>query len=223
MKKDNGNYIIAVDGPAGSGKSSIAKLIARHLDFLYIDSGAMYRCVALYMLKNKLMGLRGEKLKKHLKKIKIKFIKKSNKQHIFLNNKDVTKRIRSSAVNSIVSPVSAIDVVRFEMVKRQKEFARYCSVVMDGRDIGTVVFNDADLKIYLTASVEERAKRREKDLQRLGEKVNMKNLIRQIQERDNYDSSRKISPLSKANDAIVIDTTLLDISGVLNRINVFLP
>lgn len=224
MNFKNHYYKIAVDGPAGSGKSTIAKLIAKQLGYLYIDSGAMYRCIALYILNKKLIGIKARRLKTLLQKIKIKFVKQANnKQYIFLNGKDVTRQIRSSSVNNIVSYVSAIGVVRYEMVRRQRDFAKYNSVVMDGRDIGTVVFQNANLKIYLTASVEERAKRRRKDLLELKERISMNALVRQIQDRDNYDSTRKISPLSKANNAIVIDTTSLDISDVLNRVNIFLP
>ncbi|MBI3309534.1 MAG: (d)CMP kinase [Candidatus Melainabacteria bacterium] len=215
MKK----YIIAIDGPAGSGKSTIAKFLANELGFLYIDSGAMYRAVTLYMLERRLFKLVDKKLKKHLQKIKIGFDNKL----VYLGNEDVTDKIRSSQVNKYVSEVSARKVVRKEMVKRQKEFGKHESIVMDGRDIGTQVFPHANLKIYLTASVEERARRRKKDMKKLGEDDSLSELIRQIYARDAYDSTRKISPLAKAQDAIVLDSTELSIRDVLKKIGLFVP
>ncbi|MBI1858621.1 MAG: (d)CMP kinase [Candidatus Melainabacteria bacterium] len=215
MKK----YIIAIDGPAGSGKSTIAKFLANELGFLYIDSGAMYRAVTLYMLERRLLKLVDKKLKKHLQKIKIGFDNKL----VYLGNEDVTDKIRSSQVNKYVSEVSARKVVRKEMVKRQKEFGKHESIVMDGRDIGTQVFPHANLKIYLTASVEERARRRKKDMKKLGEDDSLSELIRQIYARDAYDSTRKISPLAKAQDAIVLDSTELSIRDVLKKIGLFVP
>ena len=159
-------YQIAIDGPAGSGKSTIAKLLAKQFSFLYIDSGAMYRAITLYMINKKLLKKTSDELKKYLKKIKIIFKITHDKQHVFLNDADVTHKIRSSEVNKSVSEVSSKKVIRQEMVKRQKEFAINNSIVMDGRDIGTNVFCDADLKIYLTASAKERARRRKKDLKK---------------------------------------------------------
>ena len=216
-------YQIAIDGPAGSGKSTIAKLMAKRLGFLYIDSGAMYRAVTLYLLKNNLLKKSEHELKKHLKKIKINFLTKKEKQLIFLNNKNVTKKIRTQRVNNLVSEVSAKKIIRQEMVKRQKQFAMKSSIVMDGRDIGTTVFPDANLKIYLTASAYIRAKRRRKDLRKIAESISMKELIKQILSRDNYDSSRAVSPLCKAQDAVVIDSTDITVEKVLEKISTFLP
>ena len=221
--KMKNHYQIAIDGPAGAGKSTVAKLLAKDIKFLYIDSGAMYRAVTLYFIQNNLMHKSEAILKQHLKKIKIDFLNKKNHQIIYLNKKDVTGSIRSSSVNKFVSEVSSKKVVREEMVKRQKDFAKHNLVVMDGRDIGTNVFKDANLKIYLTASSLVRAKRRKKDLEKLSESVSIKNLIKQINDRDNYDSSRKISPLVKAQDAIVIDSSDLTVSSILNKISMFLP
>src|SRR3989338_2793438 len=136
-------YQIAIDGPAGAGKSTVAQILAKRLGFIYIDSGAMYRAVTLYLIENKLIDLPVSRLKKHVKKIKIDFISEKNHQLIYLNKKNVSKSIRSSSVNKLVSEVSSKKVVREEMVRRQKEFAKYNSVVMDGRDIGTNVFKDA--------------------------------------------------------------------------------
>lgn len=215
-------YKIAIDGPAGSGKSTIAKLIAKKLGFLYIDSGAMYRAVTLYLIKKKLLNKSKNKIQEHLKKLRINFVNRKEKQLVVLNREDVTNKIRSSLVNKCVSEVSSWKFIRKEMVKRQREFALSNSIVMDGRDIGTTVFPNATLKIYLTASDLIRAKRRRKDMQEIKEKIHIKELVKQIQNRDNYDSSRSISPLSKSQDAIVIDSTDLSILDVTEQINIFL-
>ncbi len=221
MKKKH--YQIAIDGPAGSGKSTIAKLIARKLGFLYIDSGAMYRAVTLYLIENKFLSISESVLKKKLSKLNIDFENKQNIQCVYLNGREVTRKIRTLAVNRLVSEVSARKVVRDELVKRQREFAFYKSVVMDGRDIGSTVFKDADLKIYLTASSYIRAIRRKKDLKKLSEKISTSELEKQIQARDDYDSSRAISPLCKTQDAVVIDSTNSSIEQVIEQICVFLP
>ena len=217
------NYQIAIDGPAGSGKSTIAKLLAKKLGFLYIDSGAMYRAITLYLIENNLLNKPEGIITSILKKIKINFRKARNNQAVILNHKDVSKKIRSFLVNKNVSEVSSKKNIRRELVKRQKEIAKNQSVVMDGRDIGTTVLPKADLKIYLTASAYIRAIRRKKDMARLSEKMATNELIKQIQKRDNLDSSRGISPLSKAADAIVIDSTDLKIDDVLKQISRFLP
>lgn len=215
---------IAIDGPAGAGKSTIAKLLAQELGYIYIDSGAMYRAVTLYMLNNDLFEKGDSLVKKHLTKMKIEFKtkNKSSNQLITLNGKDISKKIRSTTVSSRVSEVAAKKIVRTELVKRQKLLGGKSSMVMDGRDIGTVVFPKADLKIYLTASAEIRAKRRSKDLKKLGEKVSLQKLVQQIKDRDNYDSSRKESPLTKAQDAVVIDCTKLSIPQVIEKITLLL-
>lgn len=217
------NYQIAIDGPAGSGKSTAAKLLAQKLGFLYIDSGAMYRAVTLYLIENKLLNKSERTITSHLKKIKINFKTSNHTQMIILNNKDISKKIRSSIVNRNVSEVSSKKSIREEMVKRQRIIAQNQSIVMDGRDIGTTVFPKANLKIYLTASSYIRAVRRKKDLKKLSENISTNELIKQIQRRDNLDSSRTISPLLKAHDAILIDTTNLTISEVLKQISLFLP
>ena len=222
MKVETKNYQIAIDGPAGSGKSTIAKLLAKKLGFLYIDSGAMYRAVTLYLIENNLLNSKEEIISAHLRKIKIDFKKIKNDQLVILNRKDVSKKIRSSLVNQNVSEVSSKKTVRKEMTERQRKIAQNSPVVMDGRDIGTTVLPNADLKIYLTASPYIRAVRRKKDFARLSEKISIKELIKQIQKRDNLDSSRVISPLSKASDAIVIDSTNLTIDKVLKQIGAFL-
>jgi len=216
-------YQIAIDGPAGSGKSTIAKLLAKKLRFLYIDSGAMYRATTLYLIENNLLNKPERNITNYLRRLKINFRESRKGQIVILNKKDVSKKVRSSLINKYVSEVSSKKNIRKEMVKRQREIGRNCSIVMDGRDIGTTVFPNANLKIYLTASSYIRAVRRKKDLAKLSENISVKELVKQIQKRDDFDSSRAISPLSKAHDAIVIDTTNLTISGVLKLINSFLP
>lgn len=217
------NYQIAIDGPAGSGKSTIAKLLAKKLGFLYIDSGAMYRAVTLYLTEKNFLTQSDNIITKHLKKITINFKENQNTQSVILNNKDVSRKIRSQVINKNVSEISSKRNVRREMVKRQREIAQNISVVMDGRDIGTTVFPNANLKIYLTASSYIRAIRRKKDLEKLFEKITVAELVKEIQRRDNFDSSRKISPLLKAHDAIVIDSTDLTIDNLLEQIILFLP
>lgn len=217
------NYVIAIDGPAGAGKSTIAKLLSNKLRCTYIDSGAMYRAITLYMLENKLIDLPPVNLKQHIKKIKIKFTANGKKQNVYLNGKNVTKQIRSSIVNSYVSYVSSIAMVRKELVRQQRKLAKNVCIVMDGRDIGTNVFRNANLKIYLTANAKVRALRRMKDFKKIGEKVNLINLIRDIQNRDNYDSSRKLSPLCRPQGAVVIDSTNLTVNDILSYIVLFLP
>jgi cytidylate kinase len=216
-------YKIAIDGPAGAGKSTIAKLIAKKMKFLYIDSGAMYRAATLFLIEKDLLKANEKKINSAIKNIKIDFKEKGGKQLVFLNNKDVSKEIRSGLINKNVSHVSSLKCVRELLVRRQKDFGLKNSIIMDGRDIGTTVFKDADLKIYLTATSEERARRRKKDLEKLNEKVSVSNLVKDIQRRDNIDSSRKISPLSKASDAILIDSSNLNINEVIESIEFFIP
>lgn len=216
-------YIVAIDGPAGSGKSTIAKLLAKKSRFLYIDSGAMYRAVTLYMIRKNLLACNESKIKANLKKIKIKFVNFKGNQIIYLAGKNVTKAIRSSVVNKLVSEIANKSVIREEMVKQQRQYGFKNSIVMDGRDIGTNVFKDANLKIYLTASALIRAKRRLKDMAKLGEKVSLQQVRTQIINRDNYDSSRNLSPLCKSQDAVVIDSSNLSIQEVLEQIYLFLP
>lgn len=215
-------YIIAIDGPAASGKSTVAKLLANKLSFLYLDSGALYRTITLYMIYKRLLNKKEAGIKRYLNKIKIDYLVKPNPK-ISLNGKDVTEQIRKSLVNKYVSEISSKNVVRKEVNIRLKELAKLNLVVIDGRDIGTEVFKDANLKIYLTASSNERAIRRLKDLKKLKEKNTFKKVLEKIKYRDYYDSTRAISPLSKAQDSVVIDSTNLSIKEVLDKICFFLP
>ena len=216
-------YIIAIDGPAGAGKSTIAKLLAKRSSFQYLDSGAMYRAITFYLMKRKLLTITNNKLKKIIRKVQISFVNRKDNQLVFLNNKNVTKKIRSQTVSKFVSEISSKKMVRNEIVKRLRKFTLCNSIVMDGRDIGTNVFKDANLKIYLSASCVVRAKRRLEDLKKIGEVVPLKQLINDIQKRDYYDATRIHSPLCKGQDAVVIDSSTLSIGEVLEQINIFLP
>ena len=211
--------IIAIDGPAGSGKSTTAKKIAAQLNLMHLDTGAMYRAVALYILDQ---DIAESHLNNHnqmtqiLDKIEIEFSNESN--NIFLNGKDVSVEIRENRVSEFVSEVSAISLVRERMVLLQREIAAGNNVVLEGRDIGTRVFPNADVKVYLNADVNERGQRRFKELVKRGEKITLEAVIQDIELRDLKDSSREHSPLEKAKDAIEIDTTKLSIDAQVNEI-----
>jgi len=211
---------IAIDGFSSCGKSTLAKSLARELGYAYIDSGAMYRVVTLVALRNGWINNRvpdKNKIINGLKNICIsfKFIQETEKNTTFLNNENVEEQIRSLDVSNNVSPVSAIKEVRREMVQIQREMGANGGIVMDGRDIGTVVFPRAELKIFMTASQEIRAKRRYDELLGKGQKVTMEEVIKNISERDYIDQNRKESPLRKAEDAIVLDNSNLTIEGQL--------
>ena len=199
--------IIAIDGPAATGKSTSAKLVSQKLGFTYLDTGAMYRCVTLLVLRNNVEINNQDHLASLLKNFQLD-IKKNGKDHLFLlDGENVSKDIRSSDVTDNVSAVSALPVVRKKLVSIQRKIADNQDSVVEGRDIGTVVFPNADVKFFIVADTLVRAKRRQLDLKRLGEKKTIDSLIKEIRDRDNYDSRRKISPLSKAIDAIEVNTT----------------
>lgn len=209
--------IIAIDGPAGSGKTTTAKLVAEHFNYIYIDTGAMYRAVTLHWLrKNK--DYDEDEIIKSLDEIDIVLKSSSTGQRTILNNIDVSEDIRLPEVTSLVSPVSAIAEVRERMVDIQRTLGKDGGVVMDGRDIGTVVFPNADLKIFLIASIEARAKRRTLELVSKGITADEKEIYDSILKRDDYDSSRNHSPLRKADDAIEIDTSNITIIEQVNTI-----
>ncbi|MBC2850542.1 (d)CMP kinase [Cetobacterium sp. 8H] len=201
------NYIVALDGPAGSGKSTIAKIVAKEFELTYLDTGAMYRMVALYVLENSIDYTDEIAVENALKNIHMNIIG----EQFFLNGEDVSLKIRTPEVTKIVSPVSAIKAVRVKLVDLQREISKGKNVILDGRDIGTVVFPNADLKVFLIASAEERAKRRVNDYQSKGINEDFNTVLKGILERDHTDSTRKESPLKKANDAIEVDTSFLNI------------
>ena len=208
--------IIAIDGPAATGKSTSAKLVSQKLGFTYLDTGAMYRCVTLLVLRNNVEINNQDHLASLLKNFQLD-IKKNGKDHLFLlDGENVSKDIRSSDVTDNVSAVSALPIVRKKLVSIQRKIADNQDSVVEGRDIGTVVFPNADVKFFIVADTLVRAKRRQLDLKRLGEKKTIDSLIKEIRDRDNYDSQRKISPLTKAIDAIEVNTTNTTIDEQVN-------
>ena len=201
---------IAIDGPASSGKSTVAKIIAKNLGYTYLDTGAMYRSATYLALQNNLTEDNVEEILKALANNPVSFGRaEDGSQTVFVGDKDVTNN---------VSWVAAIPEVREELVEQQRRIAKNGAIIMDGRDIGTVVLPDAELKIFLIASVEERAERRFKENQEKGIKTDFETLKREIAERDYKDSHRKVSPLKAAEDAITFDTTGVDIDGVVKFI-----
>ncbi len=213
---------IAIDGPASAGKSTVAKILAKKNGYIYCDTGAMYRALTLAAINNKIDMDSEEALMSLLSQLSISFTQEKDGQHVHLNEKDVTNEIRSNDVTNSVSKVSAYKTIREEMVIRQQKFADSSSIVMDGRDIGTVVLPNADLKIFLVASVTERAERRYKENLSKGIESDFEKLKQEIADRDHYDSTRKNSPLVQAEDAILVDTSGLTIDEVVEKIEKFM-
>jgi len=209
---------IAIDGPAAAGKSTVAKNIAKKLSFIYIDTGAMYRAITLKAI-NEAVNIKDESsLLRLLQSTKIELLQDGTEQKVYLDGNDVTEEIRKQTVSNAVSHVAEHPKVREELVKRQRELAENGNAVLDGRDIGTHVLPDADLKIFLIASVEERANRRHKENVEKGFPSDLDQLKIEIKERDERDSNREASPLVQAEDAIAIDTTSLSIAQVTDKI-----
>ena len=208
------NYLsIAIDGPSGSGKSTLAKMLANSLGFIYLDTGAIYRAVALYVSRAGFdPGDEAETTALLDQCEEIHFGHVGNEQKVFFNDEDVSEEIRSPEVSIWASFVAAYPAVRAFLLERQREFARRCNVVMDGRDIGTVVLPDASLKIFLNATAERRAERRHLELKKRGVKVSFEEVLQDIVERDERDMSREISPLRQAADAFLVDSTELDLA-----------
>lgn len=209
---------IAIDGHSSCGKSTLAKDLAEYLDYIYIDSGAMYRAVTLYALENNLIKdniIDEIKLKDAFSnnkiKIDFKFNSQKNKSATFLNDINVEDKIRGIEVSSFVSPIAVIPFVRHELVNLQRNMGKEEGIIMDGRDIGTNVFTNAELKIFLTADAEIRAKRRYKELTEKGQNVSFEEILKNVKERDHIDSNRKTNPLKKADDAILIDNSHITI------------
>lgn len=208
------SFVVAIDGPAGTGKGTIANLIAKEFGFLNVDTGAMFRCVTLAMLKENITIDENERIKKILNEIKIELKEENGNQIVFLNDEDVTNKIRTSEINKFISDVSKIPEVRSKLLDLQRTIAQGQDVVMEGRDIGTTVFPNADVKIYLDASSEERAKRRVKQNEEKGIKMTYEEVLESVKRRDKEDSNRTISPLKKADDAILVDSTNMTIDEV---------
>ena len=220
MKK----IIIAIDGFSSCGKSTMAKDLAKEIGYIYIDSGAMYRAVTLYCLENGLFNADGsiqeEALRQQMGQIQISFQLNPETQRpmTFLNGKNVEERIRTMEASAHVSPVAALDFVRKALVQQQQEMGKEKGIVMDGRDIGTNILPHAQLKIYLTASVETRAKRRFLEQQEKGDTHTLEEIEEEIRDRDQRDMSREIAPLRQAEDAILVDSSDLSIDEVVERI-----
>ena len=200
---------IAIDGHSSCGKGTLARQLAETLDYTFIDSGSMYRAVALYFLENDIISSDAEQVKMALKQIRLEFLKNNttNRFEIYLNGKSVEQRIRLMDVASIVSEVAALSVVRKELVKMQQDLGAQKGVVMDGRDIGTVVFPDAELKIFMTADVEIRAQRRFKELQAAGTEIQFEDVLENLSTRDRIDYSRADSPLTLTDDYRLLDNS----------------
>lgn len=217
MKK---KIVVAIDGFSSCGKSTMAKKLAKNAGYIYVDTGAMYRAVALFALKNGWMNqteINEKELEKHISKIKISFkTNDSGVQETYLNNDNVEKEIRTLEVANGASRISTIGFVRRELVRQQQTMGKEKGIVMDGRDIGTVVFPDAELKIFLTASPEVRAMRRYDELKAKNEIVNLQDVLANVKERDERDQNRAESPLRKADDAIVIDNSNLTLQEQQN-------
>lgn len=213
MKK----LIIAIDGTAGSGKSTTAKMVARRLHYLHIDTGAMYRAVALAVLQNNIDPDDIGAVEELTRDLKIR-LDRSNGIAVLLNDTDITDLIRNSEVTAIASKVSSYGGVREKLADEQRQMGKNGGVVLEGRDIGTVIFPDADVKLYFTADIEERARRRLHELADKGEEVDYDSMIADLAFRDHADSTRKISPLKKADDAITIDTTDLSIDEQVEKV-----
>ena len=204
-------YVIAIDGPGASGKSTTAKALARKLKYIYIDTGAMYRACALCSLENSIDLSDIPKLIAMLDKINIRILYSEKGNKIFLNGKDISQRIREADITKLSSEIAKISVVRKKMVLLQREIGKNGGVIMDGRDIGTVVFPNADFKFFMIANKKTRALRRWKEAADKGENLSLKDIEKELIWRDTNDSSRKISPLKQAEDAISVDTSNMTI------------
>ncbi|MBQ2955803.1 MAG: (d)CMP kinase [Clostridia bacterium] len=214
----NKHFTIAIDGPAGAGKSTVAKAVAKTLGAIYLDTGAMYRAVGLYMVRNGVDPKDSETVaaRAHEPKVDIRYV--DGTQHVYLCGEDVSQAIRENEVSAAASGVSAVPLVREILVARQQEIAREQPVVMDGRDIGTKVLPDATLKIFLTAAAEERARRRYDELTAKGQTVSFDQLLKEINQRDWDDSHRAASPLTQAEDAVLVDSSHMTIEEVTEYI-----
>ena len=211
------NLIIAIDGPAGSGKSTTSRLVAKKLGISYLDTGSMYRATTIYFLDND-YSIYSDDIKKIMDSVIIDISDSTDNQSVLLNGNDVTNRLRDHEISSLVSKISSNKFIRKRMVAIQREISRNKSIVVDGRDIGTVVFPDADYKFFITATIKQRTLRRYQELILKKKNIKLTLIEKEIRERDHLDSSRKNSPLKKAEDAVIIDTTCLNIDEQVNMI-----
>ena len=210
-------YNVAVDGPAGAGKSTIAKLVAKEKGYIYVDTGAMYRGLAIHFLKKGISPEDKEAVAKACIDADVSIVYENGVQQVYLNGENITGMLRTEEVGNMASKTSAIPAVREKLLELQKTLAREKDVIMDGRDIGTNILPNADVKIYLTASVETRAKRRYDELASKGE-CDFDEIARDIKERDERDMTREIAPLKKAEDAILVDSSDMTIDEVVSKI-----
>lgn len=211
-------YNVAVDGPAGAGKSTIAKLVAKEMGYIYVDTGAMYRGLAIHFLKKGVDPEEKEAVVEACRDAEVTIGYEDGVQQIYLNGENVTGMLRTEGVGNMASRTSAIPEVREKLLELQRSLASEKDVIMDGRDIGTNILPDADVKIYLTASVETRAKRRYDELKEKGESCDLEEIARDIKARDERDMTRDIAPLKKAEDAVLVDSSDMTIEEVVGRI-----
>ena len=212
------NKEIAIDGPAGAGKSTIAKRVAEKLGLIYVDTGAMFRAIALYMTGKCVKSNETDKVKEELNNIRLDIVYENGEQQIILNDENVSRLIRNPEISKAASSFAQVPEVRERLLILQRELADKRPVVMDGRDIGTKVLPTASVKIFLTADVKVRAERRYKELAEKGEKVNLEDIMSDIKSRDEQDMNRKVSPLVQASDAVLVDTSSLSIDEVVDAI-----
>ena len=212
------SFVVAIDGPAGSGKGTITRIIAEKTGLVNIDTGSMYRCVALEALRKNISSDNENGIKEILENIDIKLINNNGIQRVLLNGEDVSKDIRTPEVDSVVAKFAAVKVVRDKLTPMQRKIGEETDSIMEGRDIGTVVFPKADVKIFLECSLEERARRRYKQNQEKGINESYEEVLSSIIERHKLETERKIAPFVKAEDAILVDSTNMTIDEVVNRI-----
>jgi len=211
-------YNVAIDGPAGAGKSTIAKLVAKEKGYIYVDTGAMYRGLAIHFLEKGIVAGETDKIVEACKDAEVTIRYEEGAQQVYLNGRNITARLREEAVGNMASKSSVIPEVRAKLLELQRELAKEQDVIMDGRDIGTCVLPDADVKVFLTASVETRAKRRYDELTEKGVACNLEEIAKDIKERDERDSTREIAPLKKAEDAVLVDSSRMTIDEVVRTI-----
>lgn len=212
------SFNIAIDGPAGAGKSTIARRVAKTLSFIYVDTGAMYRAMALYFLKQGILSTEEEKITEACREVSIRILYENGEQQVYLNGENVTGQLRREEVGNMASATSIYPAVRSKLVELQQQMAEKENVVMDGRDIGTQVLPRAQVKIYLTASTRVRAERRYRELMEKGENADLAAIEADIADRDYRDMHREISPLCQAEDAILVDASEMNIDQVVERV-----